>query len=208
MAVLSKESDNPTLRLVEQIQAGVRREENFGHLFALHRSRVRSYFIRKGFSSEESKDLTQEVFLRVFKAIDGFRRESSFEWWMLEIADSIYKNELRRRGADKRDGIEQSLDTPISNETPSGPGLVLATQDPSPEEVVERRERLARVRSALQDLPPQMRLCCVLRYERGLKYQEVATVMNISIETVKAHLHQARKKLITKLGGGGGGGSL
>jgi DNA-directed RNA polymerase specialized sigma24 family protein len=49
-----------------------------------------------------------------------------------------------------------------------------------------------------------MRLCCTLRYERGLKYQEIATLMKISIETVKAHLHQARKRLIAILGNGGG----
>jgi RNA polymerase sigma-70 factor (ECF subfamily) len=207
LAILSKDSDDPILLLVEQIQKGIRREENSRLLFDIHRPRVFSYFARKGFSPEENQDLTQETFLRVFNAIDSFRRESRFEWWMFEIADSVYKNELRRRKANKRDGIEQSLDVPVSAEAPAGPGLVLAAGDPSPEEEAVRRERLARVRSALRDLPPQMRLCCVLRYERGLKYQEIATVMNISIETVKAHLHQARKKLIAMLGDGGGEGS-
>ncbi len=47
-----------------------------------------------------------------------------------------------------------------------------------------------------------MRHCCTLRYEKGLKYTEIATVMKISIETVKAHLHQARKRLIDMLGDG------
>lgn len=207
MAILSKDSDDPVLLLVEQIQKGIRRDENCRLLFEMHRRRILSHFTRKGFSPEDVKDLTQETFLRVFNAIDSFRRESRFEWWMFEIADSVYKNELRRRKANKRDGIEQSLDVPVSAEAPAGPGLVLAAGDPSPEEEAVRRERLARVRSALHGLPPQMRLCCVLRYERGLKYQEIATVMNLSIETVKAHLHQARKKLIATLGDGGGEGS-
>jgi RNA polymerase sigma-70 factor (ECF subfamily) len=207
LAILSNDSDDPVLRLVEEIQQGIRREENCRLLFDLHRPRVLSYFIHKRFSPEDSKDLTQETFLRVFNAIDSFRRESRFEWWMFEIADSVYKNELRRRKADKRDGIELSLDVPVSEEAPAGPGLMLAARDPSPEEEVVRRERMARIHAAFRDLPPQMRLCCVLRYERGLKYQEIATVMNLSIETVKAHLHQARKKLMAKLGDGGGEGS-
>lgn len=207
MIILSKDSDDPILLLAEQIQKGIRREENSRLLFDLHRPRVLSYFARKGFSPEENQDLTQETFFRVFNAIDTFRRESRFEWWMFEIADSVYKNELRRRSADKRDGIELSLDVPVSEEAPAGPGLFLAARDPSPEEDVVRRERVARMRAALRDLPPQMRLCCVLRFERDLKYHEIATVMNISIETVKAHLHQARKKLIAKLGDGGGEGS-
>lgn len=199
--ILSKPpEDDPILRLVEEIQAGIRVDENSSRLFELHRPRVQAHFIRKGFTTEESKDLTQDTFLRVFKAIDTFRRESRFEWWLFEVADSVYKNELRRRSADKRDGIEQSLDVPVSDETPAGPGMILATPEPNPEEVVSLGEQLARIRSALQELPPQMRLCCVLRYERGLKYNEIAKVMNISIETVKAHLHQARKRLIAKLG--------
>lgn len=206
MAILSKESDNPTLDLVDQIQRGIRREESSRRLFELHRPRVLTYFKRKGFSPEECKDLTQDLFLRVFKAIDTFRRESTFEWWMLGIADSVYKNELRRRGAEKRDGIEHSLDVTISEDGPAGPQLSLAAPGPSPEDEVDRREQIARIRAALRDLPPQMRLCCTLRYERGLKYQEIATVMNISIETVKAHLHQARKRLIATLGDGGGKG--
>jgi RNA polymerase sigma-70 factor (ECF subfamily) len=205
---LSKDSEDPVLRLVEQIQAGIEREENCRRLFEMHRQRVCSYFVRKGFNAEESRDLTQDVFLRVFKGIDSFRRESRFEWWMFEIADSVYKNELRRKGADKRDGIEQSLDAPVSEESPSAPKPSLASPEPSPEEEVARREQMDRVRSALLELPPQMRSCCILRYEKGLKYHEIATVMNISIETVKAHLHQARKRLISMLGDEGGGGSL
>jgi RNA polymerase sigma-70 factor, ECF subfamily len=201
---LSKDPDNPTLDLVDKIQRGIQREENSRRLFELHRPRALAYFKRKGFSPEECKDLTQDLFLRVFKAIDTFRRESSFEWWMFGIADSVYKNELRRRGAEKRDGIEHSLDALVSEENPAGPRLSLAATGPTPEQEVERKEWLARIHAALHAFPPQMRLCCTLRYERGLKYQEIATVMKISIETVKAHLHQARKRLIATLGDGGG----
>jgi RNA polymerase sigma-70 factor (ECF subfamily) len=199
---LSKDPDNPTLDLVDKIQRGIQREESSRRLFELHRPRALAYFKRKGFSPEECKDLTQDLFLRVFKAIDTFRRESSFEWWMLGVADSVYKNELRRRGAEKRDGVEHSLDALVSEENPTGPRLSLAATGPTPEQEVDRREQIARIRAALRDLPPQMRLCCTLRYEKGLKYQEIATVMNISIETVKAHLHQARKRLIITLGDG------
>lgn len=192
--------DDPVLRLVEEIQAGIRVEENSRALDKMFRPRVYSYFRRKGFKPEESEDLTQDVFVRVFKAIDTFRRESTFEWWMFEVANSVYKNELRRRGTEKRKGKEHSLDAPVSDETPPGPGASLATQDPSPEEETKKREQQARVRKALRGLPPQMRLCCLLRYEKGYKYKEIATLMNISIETVKAHLHQARKRLMLELG--------
>lgn len=197
---LNKESEDSS-ELVRLIQEGVNREENFRRLFERHRSRVNQFFKRKGFSSTEIPDLTQEVFLRVFKAIDSFRGDSSFEWWLLEIADNIYKNELRRKGAEKRDGIEQSLDMPASEEAASL-GQVLPSDVPSPLAEAERKQQEEKVRATIRGFLPQMRLAVLLRYEEDLKYQEIADRMKISIETVKAHLFQARKKLITILGTG------
>lgn len=194
-------SEDPSLRLVRLIQQEIDREENSARLFNLHHSRVQIFFRKKGFTPQEIGDLTQDVFVRVFKGIDTFRGESTFEWWLKEVAESVYKNELRRRGAEKRDGIEQSLDVPaFADGDPPRPGPELVAQDPSPLTVVERREQLGKIQAALHALPSQMRQCCLLRYEQGLKYQEIATIMGISIETVKAHLFQARKRLMTQLG--------
>jgi RNA polymerase sigma-70 factor (ECF subfamily) len=192
--------DDP-IHLVEQIQAGIRVEENAEKLYKRFRRGVRSFFLRKGFTPQESDDLTQDVFLRVFKAIDTFRRESRFERWLGEIATHIYCNELRRRKTDKRDGREQSLDSGVESEDGVGPGVILTSDDPSPEDELIRTQRSKALQAALTRLPDQMRRCCIFRYERGLKYKDIAIVMGISIETVKAHLHQARKRLTAQLGG-------
>jgi RNA polymerase sigma factor (sigma-70 family) len=192
---------DPILELIEQIQAGIRVDENSEKLFRRFRPGVQSFFVRKGFSAEDSRDLTQEVFLRVFKGIDTFRRESRFERWLWEIATHIYFNEVRRRRTEKRDGLEQSLDTPMENDEGLSPLPGLSSPGPTPEEQVIQRQQIVIFRAALQELPAQMRRCCLLRYEQGLKYQEIAIVMKISIETVKAHLHQARKRLAARLSG-------
>jgi RNA polymerase sigma-70 factor (ECF subfamily) len=195
--------DDPILRLVAQIQAGSRLEEGFEELFSRFRPSVRSYFSRKGFSAEDSKELTQDVFVRVFKSIDTFQRKSRFERWLWEIATNIYFNELRRRKTEKRAGIEQSLD--LRSEGEASPLFEIPDDEPSPEEEVIRRELRGALRNALYALPDQMRRCCILRYEKGRKYQEIAILMKISIETVKAHLHQARKRLVNQLGGDAAG---
>jgi RNA polymerase sigma-70 factor, ECF subfamily len=193
--------EESSLRLVELIQVNVERDRNFQRLFDLHWRRVFSYFSRKGFSQEESKDLTQETFFRVFKGLDGFRGDSSFEWWLKGIAESTYKNEIRKRRTEKRKGIEQSIDAPVTNGTRSqSPKETLASPEPGSLEEVVDREQVKALRAALQELPPQMRQCCILRYLKGLKYQEIAEVMQISIETVKAHLFQGRKRLASMLG--------
>lgn len=196
---LSRPEEELSLRLVELIQANVEREKNLQRLFNLHWHKTFSFFRRKGFSDEEGKDLTQDVFLRVFKAIDRFRRDSSFEWWLKGIAESSFKNELRRRRAEKRDGIEQSLDVPTSDENSSSLGESLRSSTLSALDEAMAREQVIALRAALKELPDQMRLCCVLRYEKGYKYQEISDLMKISIETVKAHLFQGRKRLTAKL---------
>jgi RNA polymerase sigma-70 factor, ECF subfamily len=197
---------DPSLRLIELIQAGIDVEENSRKLYELHYRKIIGFFRKKGFSPEESRDLTQEVFSRVFQAIDSFRRESRFERWLFEIAANAFRNELRRRKAEKRDAVELSID--VSPEEEGVPGArEPASGERDTLEVMIEREGHAKLLAAFQELPPQMRTCCLLRYVRGLKYQEIAKVMKISIETVKAHLHQARKRLIEKLGDGGKGGS-
>jgi len=192
---------DPILELIVQIQEGIRVDEGSERLFRRFRPGVQSFFVRKGFSAEDSRDLTQDVFLRVFKGIDTFRRESRFERWLWEIATHIYFNEVRRRRTEKRDGLEQSLDTPMENDDGLSPAPGLPSPGPTPEEQVIQQQQIAIFRAALQELPAQMRRCCLLRYEKGLKYQEIAIVMKISIETVKAHLHQARKRLAARLSG-------
>ncbi|MFL6260314.1 MAG: RNA polymerase sigma factor [Thermoanaerobaculia bacterium] len=193
--------DDPSLRLVELIQANVDREKNSERLFDMHWPRVVSYFRRQGFSQEESKDLTQDTFLRVFKGIDSFRRDSSFEWWLRGIAESTYKNEIRKRRAEKRDGIEQSIDAPVVNgEGSPSPADTLASPISDSLSEAVKRQQVAALRAALAELPEQMRRCCMMRYVNGLKYHEIAELMGISIETVKAHLFQGRKRLASMLG--------
>lgn len=192
--------DDDILKIVEEIQAGIRVEENCEKLYKRFRSRVRSFFLSKGFSPQESDDLTQDFFLRVFKSIDTFRRESRFERWLWEIRAHIYSNEIRRRRTEKRDAPEQSLDAVTETEEGSAPALAIPSSAPSPEDEVVRSERSKAFHAALKGLPDQMRRCCILRYERGFKYKEIAYIMGISIETVKAHLHQARKRLMDLLG--------
>jgi RNA polymerase sigma-70 factor (ECF subfamily) len=199
------DNQDPSIRLIDKIQAGIDVDESCRQLHDLHYRKIISFFRRKGFSLEESRDLTQEAFSRVFKAIATFRRESRFERWLFEIATNIFRNELRWKGAEKRDAVELSIN--ISPEEDGIPVQVVepVSQEQSALDSMLKREQRARLSLALQELPPQMRTCCVLRYQRGMKYQEIATVMKISIETVKAHLHQARKRLIERMGDGGEG---
>jgi RNA polymerase sigma-70 factor (ECF subfamily) len=201
------DQEDPSLRLIEKIQAGIDVDESSRQLHELHYRKVINFFRHKGFSVEESRDLTQEVFSRVFKGIDTFRRESKFERWLFEIETNVFRNAIRTKRAEKRDAPEVSIDGSPDDEGAPGSKVEPVSAEKNALDSMVERERRKSLRAALQKLPAQMRICCELRYLRGLKYHEIATVMKISIETVKAHLHQARKRLIEMLGDGGKGAS-
>jgi RNA polymerase sigma-70 factor (ECF subfamily) len=186
--------------LVDRIQRGIDRERHFGELFRRFHGSLRGTFVRKGFSPGDAEDLTQDVFLRVFRGIDNFRGEARFERWLFEIADHVFSNELRRRSAEKRDARETSLDglerEPVPVVVPGGLGRAPA----EPLADLLATERLQAVARSITGLPQQMRTCVELRYQKSLKYREIAEQMGITIDTVKAHLHQAKKRLQLELG--------
>jgi len=183
--------------LVERIQAGIDYEPSCRELYYLFRRRIFSFFAARGFSSDECADLTQETFIRVFLGIGGLHSAPRFATWLFEIAANIYRNELRRRGAGKRDALEESIEDLVQPEAVgrSDALAALSSKAPDPLDGTLRRERLESLRLELDLLPPQMRRCVYLRLYQDLKYREIAALMNISIETVKAHLHQAQKRL-------------
>jgi len=197
-------TDDLLIELVKQLQARILYDENAAVLYRTFQPRIYYFFLRKDFTREESGDLTQEVFLRVFKGIGTFRGASRFEFerWLAEITDHIFFNEVRRRRAEMRYGAEYSLDA----KPKGGEGKALAEQlqdeEPTPDDVFLRRQSRALLLKAIETLPEQMRRCCTLRHKHNLKYKDIAAEMGISIETVKAHLHQARLRLTELLGGG------
>ena len=188
-------ADDPSQRLVELIKAGIDLEGNFRELFHLHDRRIRNYFLQRGFSAEEARDFTQEVFLRVTRGLAAFRGDAQFKTWLFEIADHVAQNEMRRRSTGKRKGKEISFDTGGQGEEGEPAPFEPPPQPPRALDEVLKREQVELLSRAIQDLPPKMRTCVQLRYGQGRKYEEIAGIMNVSVDTVKAHLHQAKQKL-------------
>src|SRR5947199_9787168 len=99
---------DPILELIENIQRGIRVDESSAELFKKFRPGVQSFFVRKGFSTEDSRDLTQDVFLRVFKGIDTFGREATFGRWPRVTAVALHLSEsIRRRPEQRRSPIQR-----------------------------------------------------------------------------------------------------
>ena len=179
---------------IADFQRGVDRERSYRFLFDSYYEPTRHFLARKVSSPEDCLDLTQETFLRVYKGLKGYRGEARFGTWVFRIAFNTFLKWLRRASNDDR-GPEafkgaEDLEGAWDDEQP-----IAVSTEGSPLDHTLHEERRAALRRAIQELPEQMRRCTELRIDQELSYREIAVVMRLSIETVKVHLFQARKKL-------------
>lgn len=182
---------------VDRWQKGIDREESSRQIFRYYYRAVRSFFARRTISDEEIEDLVQEVFFRVYRNLGNFRNDSEFATWIFQISANVYKNAVRSQASQKRTREFSWEDV----ETGSAAGKDAPLQEsvhPLDDLLQDERSRI--LQQAMQELPSQMRRCVQLRIEQDLKYREIAVLLDVSIDTVKAHLFQARQLLKAKLG--------
>jgi RNA polymerase sigma-70 factor, ECF subfamily len=187
--------------LAEQPPTSFGSDKEFGQVFLQYYRPVLYVVRRHGFSEEDARELTQETFLRVYKGWREFRGEAQLSTWIFQIARNIALNEIRSRTTLKRDAPEVSLEEVYGPDGERGGGIIRAQEGTgiNPLEVALAAEKSRALRGALEELPPQMKRCVRLRIDRDLKYREIGELMSISIDTVKAHLFQARQILREKL---------
>ncbi len=174
------------LELVERCRAGDRRA--FEELVRETHGAVYGLALRILGDREEAEDVTQEVYLRVWRGIKGFRGDSSFGTWLYRVAANVALNALKARR--RLGGIAAQL----PEESWEEEGKVLAKLE------AERLESL------ISRLPPSQRAVLVLRDIYDLGGEEVARMLGISPGAVKVRLFRARQRLRELAGGEGGGG--
>jgi RNA polymerase sigma-70 factor, ECF subfamily len=135
------------------------------------------------------EDLAQEVFVRVYQGLPGFRGDARLSTWIYRIAYNVCVAELER--AQHR--VEfVSIDPRGDAE---GPRLDLQDERQDPEAILSRIDVSATVQKLLDRLPPRSKALLSLYYMQELSYEEIAAVMALPLGTVKAHLHRAKQAL-------------
>jgi len=199
-SAVARRGDRPRSRgeeiaeAVQSFQAGREREASFRFLYRSYFRPLRRFFAAKGMSPEACEDLTQETFLGIYKGLETYRHQMRFASWLYRLATNVYLKRLRAAGTAKRSGREVALDAELGAEA-------AADGPPDPLEDVIRSEELEAMRRAIRELPEQMRKCLTLRLYHEMSYQEIAVVMKLEVDTVRAHLFQARRRLRAELEG-------
>jgi len=192
-------TERDSVELIREIKQGLNVEDNFHWLFQRHYAQILRFFRRKGFDPEDCRDLTQETFVSVFKGLGDLRQEEQFESWLFAIAHNIWCSAVEKRSARKRSATVLSLDNGGETDDRFSLAERIPDERTDPLGIALEHERLEKLQRAMRHLPQQMNRCIQLRVVHELSHAEIATVMGISVNTVKAHLHQARNVLRKQL---------
>jgi RNA polymerase sigma-70 factor, ECF subfamily len=136
-------------------------------------------------------DLSQEVWIRVYRNIRRLNEPAKFKGWLSRITTNLFYDELRRR---KRTRTTLSLDAPLNLEDGSIEWDVPST-DPGPVDTLMTKEFYTHLHQAIADLPEVFRTAIVLREIQGLAYEEIADITGVSLGTVKSRIARARHRL-------------
>jgi len=184
--------------LIAELQAGS--EEAFAWLIARFHQPIFSLLARTVQDRDEAADLTQEVFVKVFKGVGNFHGESSLRTWIYRIALHEASNQRRwwMRHKQQEVAIEQEMSS-FESGNPVCLREMLIDPGESPYEMAVHSENRVRVEQALQKVPEPFRTTLILRDIEGFVYEEVAEMQGVNLGTVKSRLVRGRAFLKTVL---------
>ena len=174
------------LALVRRAKRGDYRA--FDLLVVKYQSRLVSIAFKYVKEIQLAEDISQEAFIKAYKAIDSFREESAFYTWLYRITANTAKNYLVYKGRRRESSISE-LST-LENEEQ----LVIVSHD-SPDEILLAQELRNTLFNAVSSLPEDTRTALSLREFEGLNYEEIAKIMNCPVGTVRSRIFRGREAL-------------
>jgi RNA polymerase sigma-70 factor (ECF subfamily) len=147
-------------------------------------------------SSDDAKDIYQEVFIRVYQGLPKFKMQSEFATWLHRITTNVCLTHRTRRKKHSHVSLDEDYD---ENEGDPHPSRVVASGAPAPDQHTIDEEISTHVRNAIESLSPQQKLVFTLKHYQGMKLREIAEAMQCSEGTVKKHLFTATQRMRIRL---------
>jgi RNA polymerase sigma-70 factor (ECF subfamily) len=178
--------------LVERILGGDR--DLFTTLVSRYEKRVINYVYRITHRYEEAHDLAQEIFVKVYLALDRYDPKYQFSTWLFRIAQNSAIDAIRKKSV-----TEVPLARPVDEE-PSGKEREFADDGVTPERALKNKQLGVAIDRAVESLPTDYRELIQLRHFAELSYEEIASMKKLPLGTVKNKLFRARNLLKEALG--------
>ena len=170
----------------------------FEAIYREHGDKIMNLAYRMTGSKESARDMTQEIFIKVYENMDSFRGDSQVFTWLYRIATNHIFNFLKK---ERRRKWLNLMDKPLSEvlqEDQIDP-LFWSRSAPQPDRQMEKSEREKRVWQSIQQLSPKYRVPLVLNRYEDMSYQEIAETMQLSLSAVESRIHRAKKELVKLL---------
>ncbi|TVP57953.1 MAG: RNA polymerase sigma factor RpoE [Halomonadaceae bacterium] len=182
-------------QLVERVQLGDKTA--FDLLVVRYQNRVAGIVGRYVRDYQDIRDLTQETFIKAYRAIDRFRGDSAFYTWLYRIAVNAAKNFIEARNR-RPHTVMEATDAEQLDVAPT------LRDDSAPEHYLQRDQLQQVLRQAIADLPEDLRSALLLRELEGLSYEDIAIVLSCPIGTVRSRIFRARDFLERRMASQGG----
>jgi len=168
-------------------------ETAFAELLRRYRAPIFNLCLRMLKNPEDAQDVAQDVFIKVFSMLERYDERYAFRSWLFKIAanqciDFIRKNRVKMLRLDEP---VQFRGEEIERELPD--------RNPLPDELLHSDELHRILQEVIDELPPHYRVMIVLRHQEQLSYEEIATMLDLPLGTVKARIHRARALMKNKL---------
>ena len=186
--------DIPVADWVRRAQEGDVRA--FEQLFQQYHRGIYNTIYQMTHNDADAADLTQEVFVRAYRALPRLQTPEAFTSWLYRIAVNLSRNWLRDRGRVRVESLEQP-----GEEGEEGNTREIADPNSDPAVLAQTRDMQERVQKAIAGLSPDHRRVVTLHHLEGMPVEEIARIVGCSIGTVKSRLSRAREHLRRKLSG-------
>lgn len=179
----------PSADTIRRAQTGD--QEAFAQLIISQQHYVYSIAMSVLKNPEDAADLTQDAFIRLFRALPQYNGESRFTTWLYRLVVNLGRDELRRRGR------QVQIVPPSADEEELDPMMAVADDDrwSDPAQALDSQELRDQVRRALGQLEEHYRLVLTLYYFDDMKYTDIAEVLDIPLNTVKSHIRRGKERL-------------
>ena len=157
----------------------------FEQLMTTHESKMYAVALRMCGNREDAQDCLQEAMIRIYKALQSFKSQSSFATWAYRITMNTCLDDLRRRKVRTSASLDAMLET----------GWSPSDEEDTPEHHALRSEQRRAIERVIAALPEDMRSAVVLRDVQGFSYEEIAKILDTNVGTIKSRISRSRMKL-------------